>query len=134
MNDMISRSSLIQKIQQAQASLETGDDGKWEMNKKYHSGLAWAHRLVAEEPSVEKHGTWKIVFHFAPYQMCSACEFKMPMKAGEDAEEIGLYRYCPNCGTKMDGGDNDGLPLEDNGRSHEREAGGVGVEPLTDQH
>lgn len=115
MNDLISRSSLVRKIREAQAGLETGDEIKWEMNKKYHSGLAWAHRLALEEPSVERHGTWKTIFRSIPYQMCSACGLEMPMKVIKDVEKIGLYRYCPNCGARMDGGDNDGRPPENDG-------------------
>lgn len=115
MDDLISRSSLVRKIQEAQASLETGDGRRWEMNKKYHSGLAWAHRLVLEEPGAERHGTWKAVFHFAPYQACSVCGFEMPMVAGENVEEIRLYRYCPDCGARMDGGDRDERSTEKHG-------------------
>lgn len=51
---------------------------------------------------VDKHGRWIINFdHFAPYQRCSSCEFEMPVIAGEDIE-IALYRYCPDCGARMD--------------------------------
>ena len=52
-----------------------------------------------------RHGTWKVVFHFAPYQKCSSCGFEMPMTAGENTAEIRLYQYCPDCGARMDGGD-----------------------------
>lgn len=56
MDDLISRSSLVRKIQKAQVSLETGDDRQWEINRKYHKGLAWAHRLALDEPAAERHG------------------------------------------------------------------------------
>lgn len=63
----------------------------------------------------EKHGTWKVVFHFAPYQVCSACGFEVPMVAGENIGEIRLYRYCPDCGARMDGGDRDERSAEKHG-------------------
>lgn len=71
----------------------------------------------------EKRGVWEAVFHFAPYQRCSACGYEMPMTASENMAEIRLYRYCPDCGARMDGGD-----------SCEREVKGVAAEapPLAD--
>ena len=83
---------------------------------------ATAMQCVTEAPAVavperEKHGTWKNVFHFAPYQRCSVCGFEMPMTAGEGVSEIKLYRYCPDCGARMDGGDRDGRSAEEHRRS-----------------
>ena len=43
---------------------------------------------------IQKHGHWKQTgMHFLPYQ-CSACK----------SNEEGRTNYCPNCGAKMDGG------------------------------
>ena len=46
-----------------------------------------------------KHGRWKEV-HRTPFgsscYQCSVCEGYMPYYNG--------YKYCPNCGAKMDGG------------------------------
>ena len=79
---------------------------------------ATAMHCVTEAPAAavserRKHGTWKNVFRFAPYQVCSACGFEMPMVAGENVEEIRLYRYCPDCGARMDGGDGDERPAKE---------------------
>lgn len=63
----------------------------------------------------EKRGAWEVVFHFAPYQRCNACGFEMPMTAGEGVSEIKLYRYCPDCGARMDGGDRDERSAEKHG-------------------
>lgn len=52
-NDLISRAKLVEEISRAQSSLETNDPQKWELNKKYYKGLAWAHRLVLDAPAVD---------------------------------------------------------------------------------
>ena len=49
-----------------------------------------------------KHGRWERNELFAPY--CTVCE-SSPMSA---LRPEGNYRYCPNCGAKMDGGADDG--------------------------
>ena len=53
MEDLISRSKLIEEIKKAQESLESNDDRTWEMNKKYYKGLAWALRLILDAPAIE---------------------------------------------------------------------------------
>ena len=53
MEDLISRSKLIEEIKKAQESLESNDDKTWEMNKKYYKGLAWALRLILDAPAIE---------------------------------------------------------------------------------
>ena len=83
---------------------------------------------LAELP--ERHGAWKLIDHFAPYQACSACGFVMPIAAGENVREIRLYRYCPNCGARMDGGDGRERATEDDGGGHESQTGGAGLEPV----
>ena len=50
----------------------------------------------------EKHGTWQMTEHFAPYQKCSECGYEMPMVAGESEIAIRLFCYCPSCGARMD--------------------------------
>lgn len=68
----------------------------------YNSGLLTAMRSVLEAPTVDlvKHGQWiktgqSFLFPegFRNYS-CSVC--------GYDIDKI-KYRYCPNCGAKMDG-------------------------------
>lgn len=46
------------------------------------------------------HGRWNIMEGEKMRRVCSKC--------GWDVPEYGkFYAYCPNCGAKMDGGDND---------------------------
>ena len=50
-----------------------------------------------------RHGRWIIGFeNFSPYQKCSTCGLEIPLKATEGDMEICLYRFCPNCGARMD--------------------------------
>ena len=47
-----------------------------------------------------RRGTWDILDGHKTRRVCSAC--------GWDVPEYGkFYSYCPNCGAKMDGGDDD---------------------------
>ncbi len=46
------------------------------------------------------HGRWDNLDGYKTRRVCSMC--------GWDVPEYGkFYSYCPNCGAKMDGGDND---------------------------
>lgn len=86
----------------------------------------------------EKHGHWQgegdgyadgeIVYDVWE---CSECGYTID--DGTDDVTL-LPNFCPNCGTRMDGGDSDVLHPEEDGRIYEREAGGEGVEPLADKH
>ena len=45
------------------------------------------------------HGRWDSLDGYKTRRVCSVC--------GWDVPEYGkFYSYCPNCGAKMDGGDN----------------------------
>lgn len=52
MGRLIDADALVKQISEAQTSLETNNDRMWETNKKYHKGLAWAHRLTLDAPTV----------------------------------------------------------------------------------
>lgn len=70
-----------------------------------------AERWIDIQPTIEaepvKHGRWK-PYEFATnrrWRKCSVCG-----TADEYINEVGLVairNYCPNCGAKMDGGNND---------------------------
>lgn len=52
------------------------------------------------------HGRWIVhTKHFSPYQQCSVCGFEIPLVATETEREICLYKHCPECTARMDGGD-----------------------------
>ena len=59
--------------------------------------------IPAAEVAPVVHGEWIIhTEHFAPYQQCSVCGFEIPIIATENELDIGLFRYCPDCGCRMD--------------------------------
>lgn len=63
--------------------------------------------FIIEAPAADVapmvHGRWIIhTEHFAPYQQCSVCGFEIPVIATENELDIGLFRYRPNCGCRMD--------------------------------
>ena len=54
--------------------------------------------------SFHRHGRW-IVDGYFNYASCSFCGKCAPDKGYDDNEPL-LSRYCPHCGTKMDGREN----------------------------
>lgn len=77
-------------------------------NKCYADGWNAAVKILKEAPAVDvqeiKHGKWKLCYEDWRRQIagdeCSACGFQ------HYGTCISHYHYCPNCGAKMDGGDN----------------------------
>ena len=66
----------------------------------FDSGLDWAFREDIEKlPIVDAvevvHGRWRII-DFKGNVECSECGYTMDLE----------YKYCPNCGAKMDGDGN----------------------------
>ena len=71
---------------------------------------------IVEAPTVDAvevvHGRWLYDSGSGKY-FCSACDeealsFKKDTLYGGDLYEVCLTDYCPNCGAKMDGGNEDG--------------------------
>lgn len=52
-----------------------------------------------------KHGHWEYDKHFR-FARCSECEAEFYICDLEEISGGNLVKYCPNCGAKMDGGDN----------------------------
>lgn len=70
----------------------------------YCAGWNGLIRLLEKAPTVDAvpvvHGRWDNMDGYKTRKVCSEC--------GWDVPEYGkFYSYCPNCGAKMDGGDND---------------------------
>lgn len=70
------------------------------VEKVFSSGVR---TIIAGMPAADVapvvHGRWNNMDGYKTRKVCSEC--------GWDVPEYGkFYSYCPNCGAKMDGGDN----------------------------
>jgi hypothetical protein len=103
--EYIERKALVEEIREAQRRLESCDDIKWERNKPYFKGLAWAHRIVLDAPAADvvevRHGEWVQNPYCKGIFYCSEC--------GRTVEDGSFnpnpsehFPYC-HCGAKMDG-------------------------------
>lgn len=119
MAEYIEREALLTQIKEAQASLESGIDAIWEMNRKYFKGLAWAHRLILDASAVDVapvvHGRWEESMVSAPDYFglvfgwkCSECGYNFEDRSKHRKKPI-FMKFCPNCGARMDGGAVDGV-------------------------
>ena len=97
MDDLISRKALLEELD------------KWinpcvNCESEFPSGIATAISEVEAAPTVDAapvvHGRWKWTFG-KPYCECCAIE---PYRASNNE----MPNYCPNCGAKMDGGNDNG--------------------------
>lgn len=52
------------------------------------------HSEWAEQPTVDGDDS---------YVMCKGCGWDIPLADRIDSPLVKLYKYCPNCGAKMDG-------------------------------
>jgi hypothetical protein len=65
------------------------------------------YKLPAADVVPEKHGHWEYDKHFR-FARCSECEAEFYICDLEEISGGNLVKYCPTCGAKMDGGDNNG--------------------------
>ena len=94
---------------------DTIDDVVQDLNENHNSGITRNEykRITAvlyEMPTIDavpvKHGEWIKYVDDDPtfdYQKCSVCNEGRPMENFYGLPE----NYCPNCGAKMDGGEDD---------------------------
>ena len=84
MADYIDRDALLRDIEHYCVS-----DGKMQH---------WVQVQPAAAVAPVKHGQWKQVSKANRAVKCTACGFTT------DSARARMYRYCPDCGAKMDGG------------------------------
>lgn len=110
MSDYIDRDELIKHVKDLSTWWEDGG-GVYGPPMKYPEGLFYPEDVIASienAPAADvqeiKHGKWKLCYEDWRRQIagdeCSACGFQ------HYGACISHYHYCPNCGAKMDGGNN----------------------------
>ena len=69
------------------------------------------HQILRDMPSADvapvRHGRWtdkRTIEHDGEWY-CSVCNKEITIYMGADRQD--RYRYCPNCGAKMDGKENE---------------------------
>lgn len=94
MNDLISRQAAIKWVK-----TECNPYGKPTLDLE--SGEKVIEHLK-QMPAIDtvKHGRWISVPHKRA-RICSKCEYDEPYKFAD--EDASVFDYCPHCGTKMDG-------------------------------
>ena len=95
MPDLIERHALLKKVYEHTQERERMTDGEW------------CRKCIYEAPKVEaepvRHGRW--IVHTTWHGMfglihseCSECKF-------DRNGDLSTWKFCPNCGARMDGGD-----------------------------
>lgn len=96
MNDYISRDEMIE---QTKARIVWGAP-------KFNTGLKTAIEVATSIPAADvvevRHGRW-ILNDDESVAFCSECDCAIPTKWGKDM----TWLWCPECGLKMDGGQDD---------------------------
>ena len=71
----------------------------------FDRGLDRAQRAILDAPAADvapvRHGEWEIVVgsNGKEYMVCTCCRVSQDL--------TGVFTYCPNCGCRMDGNDDD---------------------------
>lgn len=99
---LIDADRLIERLRNAAAFYGHETAGDFDTGRKL--GLIEAEEKVAEEPTIEvepvKHGRW---IEKPTIAYCSCCHVHWTKSFIISLRTT--YKYCPNCGARMDGGD-----------------------------
>ena len=78
----------------------------------YRNGITAACVMVEQSPVIKaelvRHGRWETIKKYGrSYIGCSKCEQPIPTLNQLDLGDEMTVRYCPNCGAKMEGDDDE---------------------------
>nr|DAQ92753.1 MAG TPA: DNA-directed RNA polymerase [Caudoviricetes sp.] len=106
MAEYVERTAVFEQFDNADADVcETDDFG----GVDYGFGMKNIKELINAIPAADVaqvvHGRWE----YTPQTFNTLGQIRCPFCAWWSLDQSidGIYKYCPNCGAKMDGGDND---------------------------
>ena len=77
-----------------------------EYDRQHQGQPGGARKIIAEAPAADvvevRHGRWAWDGGVDMHYYCSLCHHNAYGNTGEILD--GKYNYCPNCGARMDGG------------------------------
>ena len=93
MAEYIKKEDIEQKIQDGLNNLVLGHDAI--------EVLGMIYEMPAADVAPVRHGRWEIVVGSdgKEYMVCTGCRKQQDL--------TGVFSYCPNCGCRMDGGDDE---------------------------
>lgn len=94
----------MSRLIDADAAIWELTTGCFPQSMEYTRAVGIAKRLIQEMPTIEadpvRHGVWVCGDYYDIGDVCSECDWDSLVSPCD-------YRYCPNCGAKMDGGADD---------------------------
>lgn len=105
---LIDADELVKSLRRVHQNLD--DSGEF----RPAGAVIFCRGIVNKMPTIDaepvRHGRWtksEDDWNCMTTITCSECHEEWCFETEEDVSLLN-YRYCPNCGAKMDGGDNDG--------------------------
>ena len=95
------REKLVGLIKRAIIDWEHGDASEWIADHLIANGVTVQENTAADVAPV-RHGRWE---KQSGLYSCSECGMTCPYDVQADVIEYWACNYCPNCGAKMDGGE-----------------------------
>lgn len=100
--EYIDRGALMERLDRKKSTITT---------QRYVEGFndaimrfrSMVHSAPAADVVEVRHGEWEKASEFMPIYRCSICKERNLFKNGDNV----FSNYCPHCGAKMDGGEND---------------------------
>ena len=103
MDDFISRRAAIDELGEEPEVWSGEDEYEMGLNNQWHSDVIALKSLPAADVAQVRHGRWETEIITDVYGLKHACYACSVCGVANNDE----YDFCPNCGAKMDGGEDD---------------------------